>query len=283
MSQWSSRAIGLWHDSKDPLSATSLQGMDFLLAKIGANFVQGHCNLAYNAKIPFGLFFEADPELYGLCPIGDFNRWPDITGDPTIKMLDSYIMSGTMKRAIHFIVIDCSKTINSYGKTITPMWIVKTGERLISLIWQKYKLPVYLYMNQNPVVSAATDPAGKEALNLFLNSNGDGLSVFSKPAIGVDGYPADGTRPVLAYDGGKPWGFWLYNPVTVGIKTLYNKDKTGLYADLNYTSSGTSVPVTPPTGGSTVTPPTGGTVTADLSEVNAKLDAIYTYLTTHIK
>lgn len=298
MGTWDSKALGLWHDSATPVTANNLQGMDFLISKTGSNFILGDCNVAYSMKIPFGLFFEANPEFYDQCPINDFNRWPSLAVDPTIKMLDSYIMTGSMKRAIHFIIMDCSKNINSYGKTITSSWIVTTGRRLLDLMWQRYKLPTFVYMNQNPVVTAE-DPISKEQINLFLDDNGEGLSTYTKALLDADGYPADGTKPKLPYDGGKLWGFWLYNPVSSGIKTIYGKDKSGLYADLNYVAPTTTTTNTTGTSASstnTTTPSTTttsvdlvplmtklDTMSAKLDDISAKVEADFNYLTTHLK
>jgi hypothetical protein len=271
MGIWNTRSRGLWHDSsKGIVAPQSLVGKDFLISKIGSNFNTGDCNVAYNAKIPFGLFFEADPALYVNYPLNDTSKFPQ--PDPTLKMLDSYIYmgDGVTKRAIHFIVIDCSKTTDAFGNTFTTMWIVTVGKYLIEAMKKKYKLPVYLYMNKNPF-AAAKDEIGQQALAIFCTNYGDGLSTYTKVAVGSDGFPADGTKVVLPYDSGKPWGFWLYNPLTEGMVTINSKDKAGFYSSINYVSSGT--PVTPP-----VEPPIQPPVVVDLSSVEEKLANLETKL-----
>jgi hypothetical protein len=291
MGLWSTRSRGIWHDSsKGVISAQALAGKDYLISKIGANFNTGDCNAAYTAKIPFGLFFEANPALYVQYPISDQTKWP--TPDPTLKMLDSYIYmgDGTTKRAIHFIVIDCSATTDAYGHDYTTMWITTVGRYLIEGMKKKYKLPVYLYMNKNPF-AAAKDEMSIQALSIFCTAYGDGLSTYTKATLATDGAPADGTKPVLPYDSGKPWGFWLYNANINGIDVIQSKDRTGFYSSISYTGAGnvTPPPIVPP-----VVPPAA---TVDLSPVldalseqdtkilalETKLQLMFDYLQTHIK
>jgi len=291
MGIWSTRSKGIWHDSsKGTISAQALAGKDYLISKVGVNFNTGDCNAAYAAKIPFGLFFESNPGLYIEYPLNDYTKWP--IPDPTMKMLDSYIFMGDLvtKRAIHFIVIDCSATTNGYGRDFTTMWITATGKYLIEMMKKRYKLPVYLYMNKNPF-AAAKDEMSIQALSTFCTTYGDGLSTYTKVAVGADGFPADGTKISLPYDSGKPWGFWLYNFGLNGADTIQNKDKAGFYTSIAYKSSGS--PIEPPP--VVVVPPVVATV--DFSPVldvlaeqdtkilalETKLQAMFDYLQTHIK
>jgi hypothetical protein len=266
---WSAKAKGLYVEDKNgKIDPSKLEGLDFLIGKVGTKFTE-NVQSAADAKVPMFLFYANDPELYldmGLNPA----KWPTADLDPQIAILDNMIYSGGAKRTIHGIMLDCSKVKMTSDPTrnLTASWIAQSGQYMLNLIKVRYGLPVYMYMNKSPVTVWANDPDGKEQLFSFIKAN-HVSTVSSVLAANMDGIvPANGQSPSLPYDDGAViWKFWIYSGMESGLRVLFNGTRQNLFEELKY--QGTSVPVD--NGGGGDTPPV---TTIDLSEVNQKLDIL---------
>lgn len=227
------KAKGLWVDG-DKL-AGSLVGYDFLIAKHGAQF-HNNVQKAYDAKIPCLLFYENDPTKIVLWGMNE-NNWAN---DPNI--ID--VINDIGSRAIHGVIVDCSKNKEANGNTLAVQWITRPAQNLISKVYKAKKKPMFVYMGYR--VPEAYSDADKEYIVSFIKAN-EGSSTFYSSTSVVDGYPTD--KPKLAYDdsGSAPCWFWLFRAVSGGIEVVYRYDKAQLYSDLSFTSGAvTPPPVDPP-------------------------------------
>ncbi len=238
---WEAKSRGLF--TKKVITKADLTGRDYLIAKHGDSFHQ-NVQTAYDVGKPCFLFYENNPEL--LIDLGlDVNRWPDDQNQDLQAIINDVMVGGVngSKRAIHGVMIDCSKTITSTGKTLTSQWLTQTGQNLINKVWKYLKLPVYLYMNMNPVNTYKNNLNDIETLYSFISAN-QGISTVDWATISPAGYPIDSERPVLPYDDGQHWLFWFYHvDSSVNIDVLHYFDKTTLYQTLNYS---VSIPSTDP-------------------------------------
>lgn len=238
---WEAKARGLF--TKKLISQADLVNRDFLIAKHGDSFHQ-NVQTAYDLGKPCLLFYENNPEL--LVPYGlDESKWPDDQNEDLQAIINDVMVGGVngTKRAIHGVMIDCSKTITSDGKTLTVQWLTQTGQNLINKVWKYLRLPVYLYMNMSPVYTYKSRLNDIETLYGFIAAN-QGISTVDWATITPQGFPIDSERPVLPYDDGQPWQFWFFHvDNNVNIDVLHYFDKATLYKTLNYSAS--TPPVTP--------------------------------------
>jgi hypothetical protein len=255
------RSKGLF--AKKLVTASQLVGRDYLIAKHGDSF---HANVqtAFDAGVPCLLFYENDPEKLIDCGLNEKN-WPDDKNADLQAIIKDVMVGGVQgtRRAIHGIMIDCSKVVQSNGKILTAQWIAQSGNHLMNRVWSLLKIPVYLYMNMNPINQYKDDAVSTETLRQFIGRWG-GVSTVDWAQVGADGYPVADERPLLPYDDGQPWKFWFYhvdsNPSTgsgTNIDVLYQWDKVRLYGkdELGY-----QAPATPdPSTGSTSSPTGSGT------------------------
>ncbi len=271
MSVWSDKARLLYVDGEQLTTVDELSQYDGLIAKIGSKFT-ANVQVAYDASKPIILFVEnkifKNPHVdFGI----NENVWLDenheiLIIDPEIG-LDRYIYTNGIKRKIHGIMLDCSGTYTSDTKEpLTSTWIVKRAKWMLNMIYKRYKLPVYMYMNSDPV-NMFTGVKREEIYSLIIEF---GVSTVSKALLLENGYPSDSDRPKLPYDDTSKvrWYFWLYN-FTNGWKFLYNGTKEYLYDELGYESV---MPDDDPT-----IPPDEETpeiIPVDLSELNKKIDDI---------
>jgi hypothetical protein len=271
---WEAKAKGLY--TNNLITKADLSGKDYLIAKHGTSF---HTNVqtAYDVGIPCILFYENNPELLvdnGL----NVNNWPDNQNEDLQNVINDVMVGGVngVKRAIHGIMIDCSKTISSTGKTFTVQWLTQTGQNLINKAWKYLKLPVYLYMNMSPVYTYKNSLNDIETLYSYIAAN-QGISTVDWATITSTGYPIDSEKPVLPYDDGQPWIFWFYHVNSaVNIDVLHYHDKATLYSSLNYSPSSS-------TGNTGDTGDTGSTVDsslvlAELVKQTALLQQILAYM-----
>jgi hypothetical protein len=249
---WQLKAKGLF--TKELITAEKLAGKDFLVSKHGDSF---HTNVqtAYDAGIPTLLFYEADPEPMinsGLDPDG----WSD-AGMPDLQNIINDVMVdglGGVKRAVHGVMIDCSKFSyvatqgNGEKKTIyiTAPWISEYGSELLMRTSKRLGLPVYLYMNMNAVTyyKSIGDSVSVETLYRFIAS-WQGVSTVDWAGVDTAGYPLDTEKPVLPYDDGQPWLFWFYHLNADGmIDVLHQYGKEYLYGEdeLNFKAPTTTSP-----------------------------------------
>jgi hypothetical protein len=261
MGIYDTRARGLWVDGGDEVTPTDLVGQDYLIAKVGTKF---HANVqkAYDAGIPLIMFYQFRPEIWEGSTLSEAS-WP---ADQNVCLTEcrQWIMSGVAKRAIHGIIVDCSEP-NPRNKTDVG-WLTRPSKLFLSQLWNEFKLPTYLYMNQNPL-GYYTTQTGKDTLYGFVASQ-DGMSTSTFVATNAGGLPLDTTKPLMSYNNTKVW-FWLYKILGSRIATLYMQGtKTALYSDLNFVGGSNPPPVVDPTVPPVVIPGT------DLTAVNAKLDAI---------
>jgi hypothetical protein len=269
MAIWSGKSRGLWVDGNVLITKEQLVGKDFLIAKRGDKFT-ANVQVAYDSKVPLIFFYENDPELLinsGLDP----ESWNDLH-NPCLQEMLKDIYSGTSKRAIHGIMLDCSKVYTTDKKTLTSSWITVTAQHLLNRLWAITKIPSYVYMNTNPIKAHAGSIPDTEMLFRFLATNGESTATFC--TFGADDVPSDICKPALPYDDGKtPWYFWIYGQKNNVLLVQYNGTKTALYTELNYKSGTVTIPPDPQT-----PPTTGSSINVDLTEVNRKLDGITTML-----
>lgn len=267
---WSTRARGLYVEDKDgAISAADLANCDFVVAKAGERFT-GTVQAAADAKIPCLLFVANEPEWYlnmGLDP----SRWPKPEADPMIDITDKMILyaGSSKKRAVHGVMLDTSKTITADKKTLPAPWIADHGQHMLDLIYKRYELPVYMYQNIDPMNAWKNDFQAKEKLIAFIKRNG--ICTVSFRTTDAQGYPVEGKGPVLPYDDGVTWYFWLYAVAAKGMRFLYSGTKADLYAELGFKPG--TVPQEPPTGDDGDTGGGGGT-SPDVAALAAKLDAL---------
>jgi hypothetical protein len=263
MGTYDTRAKGIWVDGADEILPADLVGYDYLIAKVGTKF---HANVqhAHDANIPLIMFYQFRPEIWEGSTLSE-TAWP---ADQNLCLTEcrQWIMSGTTKRAIHGMMIDCSEP-NPRNKTDVG-WLTRPSKKFISDAYAEFRLSNYLYLNQNPL-SLYTTQIGKDTLYGFVASQ-DGLSTTTFVPVTASGLPIDTAKPLMNYNNTKTW-FWLYKVAGTRLLSLYMQGtKTALYADLGFVPSGTTVPELPvdPT-----IPPIPG---MDLTAVHAKLDAILT-------
>jgi len=265
---WTNNARGVYIRAED-IELPNLSNYDFVFADPSIHFTDD-VQAAYEAKKPILLFFQNDPELYRDMNLGS---WPEPDDDPQIKVIDSMLrmQSGAMRK-VHGIVLNCSKVRMSDGDNLTDVWIAEHGKHMVEIIWKRYHLPVWMYMDGNPLRAW---PNSQSIINWI---EGIGVSVVSIVQE-KDGYPADGTKPTLPYHGSKGWGFWLYS-VDNDWKWLYNGDVKTLYEMLAFEAEEQEEPEEPEEPGEEPTEEPSDTVGLSKFEkmVIARLDRIINLL-----
>ena len=242
-----SRSRGLF--TKKLVSAAQMAGKDYLITKHGDSF---HPNVqtAYDIGIPCILFYENDPEKLIDSGLNEKN-WPD-DKNADLQAIIKDVMAGGLggtKRAVHGIMIDCSKVMQTDGKILTAQWITRTGSHLLSRVWALLGIPVYLYMNMNPINQYKDDPVSTETLFGFIAS-WQGVSTVDWAQVGADGYPVASEKPTLPYDDGQPWRFWFYHVNSnTNIDVLYQWDRAWLYCEKELGYQIPDTPYNPPVEG----------------------------------
>lgn len=227
MTDWKLNARGV-HIPKDK-PAPILEPYDFVVAEIGTTF---HANVqaAHDEKIPIFLFA---PSMLDKSRV---DQGPDVVdwkpgAQPIIKELDKYILVNGVKRAIHGIVIDCSAIDNGEGKPLSGWWIATYSDWLLNEIYKRYTIPVYMYMNGQPMNAVNTEGA------ILINNLIDewGICVVS-PTATIDGWPVAAAKPSMPthVDASiTQWYLWLYKTVSPML-WLYNGTVSALYKELNF-------------------------------------------------
>ena len=232
---WASKAKGLF--TKQLVTAAQLAGNDFLLAKYGKDF---HTNVqtAHVAGVACMLFYEADPEPYLDWNLDDRDNWDEWKCDDFVNIINAIMVGGIngVPRRVDGVMMDASKVDLPGGKKITAQWIVGYCEWLMNKVYDALKLPIYLYMNRNPINAWKHDTVSIETLYSFI-ARWEGVSTFDFwVGVGENGVPADNAKPLLPYDDGQPWLFWFYHVDDDGnIDVLHQYDAATLYGVLGFT------------------------------------------------
>lgn len=228
MTDWKTYARGIHLKPND--AAQNLIDYDYVVAEIGEQFTN-NIQAAYNAHKPIILFAPS-----GLCK-AVVDQGPDIVdwkigNQPVIPLLDKYVYSNGVKRAIHGIMLDCSATVDADGHKLNTWWVTKYSDWLLKKVYERYKLPVYLCMNSTPAKEATVD--GKQMIINLLREWGV-CSV--SPSYTVNGYPVALAKPTLPVDDpGIKWYTWLYHTGGKPWLWLYNGNADALYTALNFTA-----------------------------------------------
>jgi hypothetical protein len=213
-----------------------MDGKQFLIAKAEdpVIFTQTWVNLAYAHHIPCVLFYEPDISLY-LEMTMDPARWPAPDNDPTLKVIDRLL--GTPRRAVHAIMLGITNA------RYTPNWLITFGQHILDKAWQRYRLPLYLYMDSNPWTVA--NDTERLALNMYTNRQ-EGMSTVDFNAAHTWPQFPSNLQQTLGQKGMDmvKWYFWLhhYNDADKSIDVRYNGD---LYADIGYQPTGTTPSTNP--------------------------------------
>lgn len=228
MTEWTGNARGVHFSGNE--KATDLSQYDFVVSEIGDMFTS-NVQVAHDAGIPILLFAPSmlDKSRVDMGP--DIVDWK-AHAQPIVKELDKYILVNGIKRVISGIIIDCSATDNGEGKLLTSWWISQYSDWLLDVIYKKYEIPVYLYMNSSPMKSANTE--GAQMINNLLYEWG--ICTVSRAAI-KSGFPVPNSKPSLppkVDESYVHWWFWLYGMIGETGLWLYNGDKTALYNDLSF-------------------------------------------------
>ena len=221
---WSDNALGLF--SQSYVYPAALADYDFLIAEIGESFT-ANVQSAYDAKIPC-ILFAPNKVLKWHVDFGLNNpNWPTAEQEPLIKDLDRYIMMGDVKREIHGIMLDCEYVTDEFKSPLTVNWWYERAKWMLDMIWNRYRLPIYLYMNKDPVTEYNVQPDIELVYKLCADY---GVSVVDFVA---EGFPSNSRQPWRPYVGPDyPWYFWLY-AWTPG-RFIYNGTVEELYAALEY-------------------------------------------------
>ena len=219
---WESRAKGLF--TKKLVSADQLAGNFFLLAKWHEKEFTVNVQTAHDAGVACMLFYEADPESVSF-DLKNIDGWPEEKVIDLQNIINAVMVGGVdgVPRDVKGVMIDCSKVIQKDGKKITAQWIAGYGDWLLQKVWDLLGIPVYLYMDQNPLIEWKNDPVSIETLYTFIAKWGGVCTVDWANEIDENGYPVnwsvvdkDGAisiveKPSLTYDDGQPWLFIFYH------------------------------------------------------------------------
>jgi hypothetical protein len=241
---YSDNALALFADTQRVSVATAGQ-YDGLIAKTStgsvvnslfAEYPTGHCQVAYDADIPCIGFHENRPELY---VAGTLGRYPKADDDPQIKALDRALRTNGILRAVDSLMVDCSVYRQSDGNDAPLLWLVGSGRHLMETAYERYGLPVYLWMTLKTMQHYKNDPQYEALVKLVCDF---GSCFNSSYAIAVEnGYPAasESQSNHNPYDGvdskGKkvPWYFWGFSQGSQ-YAFLYNGNRAKLFSDLGY-------------------------------------------------
>lgn len=237
-------AKSIYIDEKSTgITVDFLKNFDVVIAKgvSGQTFIPGFhtwVQMAYDAGKPLIMFVEHRPDLYV-----SYNTLPLAQDDFQWKVIKQALYSGTQLRAIHGVMINASMTYEQEtGKTIPDVWISTTADHIINIVEKETGLPVMMYMDKNPINA---HPGSAHIVGLIERR---GISTYSAVSNLVNGVPADGLKPSLAYWGTKDWDFWMYQYLvdTKTIASIYRGSKAALYSRLKYTSGDPGTPPPPP-------------------------------------
>jgi len=233
---WNNNAKGIFVEDKDgDFDPNILDGKDFLIAKTGEQFGNS-VQKAFDKNKILLLFKE---NLMGKHDVNyGWNNLPSPNVYWQFKELDQMIYIGDpankLKRAIHGIILDCSKLDNDEDGFMNPSWIVYQSEYMLKNIWERYQIPVYLYMNTTSInYWKEKDPEGVEGIYAFIKRHGVSTVSICQSENDI---PVDGTRPILPYDDSSiRWDFWLYSLCQSKLYLfLYNGDRKKMAEDFNY-------------------------------------------------
>ena len=224
---WSKKSKGVYYYGKDVLAAENLKMFDFLICKYVEETVHQNIQAAYDAGIPFILFYENNPDDLFDCGL-DTSKWPDDRNQSLKDILKAVQING-INLAVSAVMIGGQRTKSANGTTVDEDWLAKSTQHLFDRTWDLTKIPNYLYMDKNPFFVYGNS----EAIIKLINDRSP-ISFPSYPMC-ENGYPTV-SKPALPYDNGKGWAFWLFKPVAGNsISTLYNGTKEQLYSALNFT------------------------------------------------
>ena len=225
---WTDNALGLF--TQDLVSPLDLDGYDFLIAEINDTFTD-NVQSAYDAEKPCILFanhhITTDDVNYGMNP----DLWNQhIESHPLIKDLDKYIYSGDVKRVIHGVMINCQYVTDENKEPLTVTWWTERNRWLLNTIYARYELPIYMYLNKDPVIEYKD-----EIESVYKLCKDFGVSVVDFVHIFDENeYPVAAKQPWGPYEGPEyPWYFWLYTYEPT-LRLLYNGTPEELYTALNY-------------------------------------------------
>jgi len=226
--RWSKSAVGLY--TYDTLTQDDIEGYDFIISETGDCFTD-NVQTAYDAEIPC-ILFESHVILKWHVDFGiNKDNWPTPDQEQLIRLLDTYIMMGDVKRAVHGIMLNCQYVTDEQGNPLTVTWWVERCRHMLNMIYARYQLPIYLYMNKDPINTYNTGEA-KESVFKLCKDFGVSVVDFAS-ALTVDEFPLDTDNPWQPFVGADyPWYFWLFD--NSPLRFLYNGTQEQLYAALDY-------------------------------------------------
>ncbi len=280
MGVWNDKPHGLGLDARHArVDVNQFRGKaDFIIGYMGtgsqmeARFTD-HIQQAYDAGIPMLGLYRLDPELYYDMGI-NLARWPQGIDDPQMKIIERQLVSGTVRRVVHGLILDCTKYMNVDGRTqATDNWVKAVARHMLAQVWDRYKLPVWLYVTMR-LVNAYE---GSDILPVYLYGQGEICSWKNAytPAAGDPQpanwsnfpVPADNYLPEFVY--AERVAFFQYSQTkwrlpgiadsaNQGIAVplwMYNGSRKQLHEALNFTATSSGSQYTAPGG----TPPGGNT------------------------
>lgn len=228
---WKKCARGVFLDGDQAGSVEKLKPYGVLIAKLGSAF-NANVQTAYECGRPVVVFAEHQILKWHVeCGL-DKAKWPLPAQEPLIQAIDHAILSGGAKIAVHGIMLDCSSTKNELGETLTSTWYTERTDWMLNMVYKRYGLPIYLYMNKNPI-NTYKGQAGEQGVIQLMAKHG--VCTVSLVSNLDDGYPFPLVYPSLPYNDTSlvRWNFWLYD-LTEDWRFLYNGSLAELYKELNY-------------------------------------------------
>jgi hypothetical protein len=236
MSIFEGKSIGIGlSDNHVNVDISKFQKIDFVIVDAGTGSIaselsSNHINDAYKLNAICIIKFNCDPELYW----GYTDILPEVDKDQQIKVLDNVIyyngsVSPYNKRMVHGIMIDCSKYLQVDNKIITDYWVQKIGQDLIDKVWNRYKLPVYLYITPD-TVNTLVGQFGSATISAWLKNWNICTWTTATPenTATVNGDPAkleipgDEDKPNITY--AKGWDMWKYANTKYVFANVTNKN-----------------------------------------------------------
>jgi len=298
---YENNAKGVFLDDRHTnVTASVLKGnVNFIVAYAGygstyAKMFPTHVQTAYDIGVPCIAYFKNNPELYLDCGL-KADRWPhpDTEGETEwqIQVIDRMLFIGDpsnrLLRKVQGFILDCSKVRTTSNTNLTPSWIAQLGQHMLELVWDRYRLPNYMFMSTEPL---SVWP-GNDELIMFIKNNGISTitNVATKSSGGLLPIPADSSVMVPPYrDSSIPWYFWQYSSINLdGISTplfLYNGYPSKLYDELGYVApAGSNTGSNPGSGSDTGSgsgsdtgsgSTSGSTVSVDITPVVTQLTRI---------
>jgi len=237
---WKDKALGLYTDPSHPI--VDIEKYSYIFAKIGTKenyiadrfFHQENVGVAYKNEIPCIAMVEHHITNWHLEMTFDENDWKrEIENEDIIKRLDKMLVfaNGEVNIAVHGIALDCSYVTDETGKVLTYNWYTDRCRFMLNTIYSRYHLPIYMYMNKEPIDTYNTGVA-KEAVYKLCKDFG--VSVVDWAAgVTEDDLPFDNDQPWQPFVGADyPWYFWLFD--NSPLRFLYNGTVEELYKALEY-------------------------------------------------